>query len=885
MKQVPQNTNALPGQGKLPLRIGDLLVKEGYVTESDLQQALEIQKQEKTQKSTPLGRILINMGIVSEDDIESALQHPKLRKYIGSLAVEKGLIKKEDLEFCLVNKQKGQMTGEFLVKNGLLTNEDVHELLKDQIDSLGLGELLIEQKLISDKDLQEALRTQKSARALGEILCDLKMVRPEDLNLVLKKYDKHLDISNFLVNMGFVTRENIEVAKNEQRSSHETLEHILLKKKFINQEQLQRANAKKYNLPFEHLKDFAFTEGDKTKLSNLISQKYAEKQSILPIELEKQELVVAVFNPEYIHHVNELKRLYPYLSVRSILITEAKFEELFEILYSKSILGSGASEAAVEKEIDFLDIDLDEDFNEGPPGEAGYSNKDIEAEELVNFIVKYGIVNQASDIHFEQDREGAKLRFRVDGILQQPDAKWLYKKLPEKINAIISRIKVMAGLDIAEKRMPQDGVFRINYHDKAENKHFDLDFRVATCRALTGENMTIRILDQRKANVGLENLNHSHHVLEPLKRMLKSSAGMILLTGPTGSGKTSTLYGALQWVHNPGIKIITAEDPIEYNFPGIMQTQIHPKINLTFSKLLRSFLRFDPDVILIGEIRDNDTATISFDAAQTGHLLLSTLHTNDSISAIQRLIDLGVEHAQIASNVLCVLAQRLVRRICPFCKTEYIPEEDEWDILFDAYPSHLRFFRGGGCKSCNYSGYKGRTLLSEIFIIDKEMGNGIVKGLTEGEIKKMALEAGMKSMLEDGLMKLDETTLYEILRIIPYEMIETFKFRKSFQEKATDFIDQLFDDTSEPAKKKLDSESYTFSNPDSEQEKIDSMYKKYNILNALDGNKKTDVDLSVFKEFIVENFQKIGEEYNCSQVKFTIEIKEGKISISALPEY
>ncbi len=867
-----------------PLRIGDILVKEGYVTNADVEEALRIQKEEKTLTSIPLGKILVNMGVLSQDDLESALQHPKLRKNIGSIAVEMGLVKKEDLEFCLMNKKKGQMTGEALVDYGFLTNEDVHELLKAQINSLKLGELLIEQRLIADKDLQEALRAQKSPRALGEILCQMGRITPEDLNFVLDKYNKQVEIDDILIKLGFLSKEKAEIAKVEQRETKGSLEQILLKKKYINAEQLQCALAKKHNLIFERLTDFVYEELDRQTLSYLISRKYAEKHFLLPVWKKQDKLTVAVFNPTYIQNINELKRLFPNLIIECILITEAKFEELFEILYSKSILGTETNETKVEAEIDFLEMDLDEDLEGERQKGPNLTTKDVEAEEIVNFIVKYGIMNDASDIHLEQDREGARLRFRIDGILQESNIRWLNKKLLEKVNAIISRVKVMSNLDISERRLPQDGVFRINYFDKAKSKNFDLDFRVATCRALAGENLTIRILDSRKANVELENLGHSAHVLEPFRRLLKSSAGMVLLTGPTGSGKTSTLYGALRQIHHPGVKIITAEDPIEYSFPGIMQTQIQSKIGLTFSRLLRSFLRFDPDVILVGEIRDQETAAIAFDAAQTGHLLLSTLHTNDSISALQRLSDLSVENAQIASCLLCVVAQRLVRRICPFCKKEYVPEEDEWGLLFDTYPAHLNFFHGEGCKSCNYTGYKGRTLLSEIFVMDKEMGNGIIKGLNDIEIKKMAVEAGMKSMLEDGLMKLKETTLYEILRTIPHDMLETFKFRKSFQAKATDFIDQLFADTPENAFRKVTTESFTLSNPETEEGVIAEMFKKYSTLSSLDKGGPAVSDLKMFQDFIAESYAGICSQYGCSRVTFTIQPTEDRIAFSAYPE-
>jgi len=468
------------------------------------------------------------------------------------------------------------------------------------------------------------------------------------------------------------------------------------------------------------------------------------------------------------------------IPISCILITEEKFGELFEMLYSKKlggvdIIDEEESEGSGSEEVDFMQIELDEDMATADEDIAVYDAKDIEVVEIVNFIIKYGINQGASDIHIEQDREGVKLRFRIDGLLKKVKIGWLEKKLQEKAGAIISRIKVISNLDIAERRIPQDGVFRINYFDKATKQKTDLDFRVATCKAIAGENIVIRILDPRKANVGLGNLNHSPHVLEPFKRLLKSSAGMILVTGPTGSGKSSTLYGALKYVYNPEIKIITAEDPIEYSFPGIMQTQVNQKIDLAFAKLLRSFLRLDPDVIFVGEIRDEETAKIRFDAAQTGHLVLSTLHTNDSISSISRLIDLKVEIAQIGSCLMCVLAQRLVRKICPSCKREYVPKEDDWGLLFDEYPSHLKFYKGKGCETCGFSGYTGRTLLSEIFVLDKEITKFLPKGADVYDIKEKVIEKGMKTLLDDGLSKLGDTTLSEIFKAVPHDMIQMFR--------------------------------------------------------------------------------------------------------------
>ncbi len=732
MKKVMTNPlNKAHSQSTTPLRLGEILVNQGILKKKDIDKALEIQRQERELQKLPLGEILVESGALSRSNLESLLNHPDLKKQIGALAVEKGLLTHEQLVTCLKTKEPNQLIGNKLVQEGLLRPDQIHELLTEQINAPRLGEMAVRLRFIGPKDLETALKIQHETRKLGEILCDLNLLNPLDLTHILEKYEKQIGLSDLLLSLEYITADQLKSIRQEGYKSQEALGKALIAKKILTKEQLQQALAKQHNVPFRNLAGFVYTEKDKKTLSKIISQKYAENHLILPICIEGNTLTVAHFRPkDMMRGVFELRGMYSTFRISCILITQEKFEEFFEILYSKRLSGLSSDGndqrgEAKSEDIDFMEINLDEKIDEGDADTPCYGVQDIEAEELVNFIVKYGIVNGASDIHLEQDRVGVKLRYRIDGVLREPNIGWLKKKLREKIGAVVSRIKVMSNLDIAERRLPQDGVFRINYFDKAEGKKFDLDFRVASCRASTGENVTIRILDSRKANIGLENLNHSPHVLKPFKSLLKSSAGMILVCGPTGSGKSSTLYAALQYVYNPGLKIITAEDPIEYSFPGIMQTQTLQKIDLTFARLLRSFLRLDPDIILVGETRDEETAKIAFDAAQTGHLLLSTLHANDAVASVSRLLDLNVEYGQIASSLMCSLAQRLVRRICSSCKKEYIPPEEEWSLLFNQYPSHIQFFKGDGCEDCNFTGYKGRTLLSEIFVVDGEISNAL----------------------------------------------------------------------------------------------------------------------------------------------------------------
>ncbi|MFW6147890.1 MAG: ATPase, T2SS/T4P/T4SS family [Thermodesulfobacteriota bacterium] len=878
-KQIRKSDNSL--------RFEELLVKEGLVGEKDMQKALLIQKREQEICSLPLGEILVKTGSLSETHLQDLLNHPDLKRHIGSLAVNKGLINAQQLRLCLMKKGSDQFLGDLLVEQGLLKPEELEQLIRDQISAPRLGELAVKLKLITEQDLNEALRLQNSPRTLEEILCDLNLLKPLDFDYVRNKYSEQLDIGATLLKMGFISKEKLHTALAEKGSGSKPVEEILLQKSFITQEQLLLALSKHYNIPFKHLNEFSYSGDEKKTLATIISQRYAEKNLILPISLIGQSLTIALCKPKNsIRTVHELKAMYSHLDISSILIKEEKFEELFEVLYSTH-LGRRRPTRLPEEEpdesaVDFMELTLDEEFKEEEE-QAPYSMNDIEAEELVNFILKYGIINGASDIHIEQDRKETKIRYRLDGVLRESTVGWLKEKIQEKISGVISRIKVMSNLDIAEKRLPQDGVFRINYYDKTQGEKCDLDFRVATCRAIAGENVTIRILDPRKANVGLDNLNHSADVLDPLKTLLKSSAGMILVCGPTGSGKSSTLYAALQYVYSPSVKIITAEDPIEYNFPGIMQTQVNPKIQLTFAKLLRSFLRFDPDIIFVGEIRDEETAKIGFDAAQTGHLILSTIHTNEAIGAIPRLVDLEVEPGQIASSLMGVVAQRLVRRICPSCMEEYVPGEDEWGMFFKSYPTHLRFFKGQGCSECNYTGYKGRTLLSEILVIDSEIAYALNKGYDDKYIKRIAIESGMKTMLDDGLSKLNETTLSEIIRMVPHDMIKEFRSRDLAQKEADLLMEQQADNGASQGS--IEHNAFQLSDPETEKPTLDLMRAQYEELNRENGNTKTPVDPRLFNQFIIENFYQIRKQYHCNHVDFSIENngESGRTEILASP--
>ena len=865
------------------LKIGELLVREGLVKQADVAKAMGIQRQEAAQAQLPLGILLVKKGYLTQEDLQKLLEHPELRTSIEAMALDGGLVDADQMALCKRSRGPGEEIGDALVRKGCITGQDLKTLKQKQLGALKLGELALHQGMIDRGQLEEVLAFKQASRTLGEILCFLNLISPADLNYVLQKYNKQLKLGEILLKQGIISEDQLKLSLKEQRHRAEPLGTIMLQNKFISVGQLYRALSKQYNLPFQALEGFAFEPGQKNSLASIVGSKYAEKNHLIPLTLEGSLLTVAVSNPESLRIIQELRSVYTHLRMNCVLVTEEKLAELFGTLYGKPLesLKLDPEKKGAAERVDLLEIEIDE--RDGRiEKEAPYGISDMEAEEIVNFIIKYGILNGASDIHIEQDRKGAKLRYRLDGMLQTLKLKWLDEKIQEMVGAIISRIKVMSNLDIAERRMPQDGVFRVNYFDKDAKKNFDLDFRVATCPAIVGENITIRILDSRKANVGLNSLGHSPHVLDPLKRLLKSSAGMVLVSGPTGSGKSSTLYSALQYIYNPGVKIITAEDPIEYSFPGIMQTQVNPKIQLTFSRLLRSFLRLDPDVILVGEMRDAETARIGFDAAQTGHLLLSTIHTNDSFGAITRLLDLNVEYNQMASSLMGVLAQRLVRKICPICRERCVPVEEEWSLLFRDYPDNLTFYRGTGCSACDFTGYNGRSLISELLVIDRDISHSLNRGAGENEIKRVALGGGMKTMVDDGLMKLEMLTLSEIIRVVPHEMVKEFKSRPG--PAAVSSPDALAPDEGSGAPPDVNGK-LVISDPAAEVALLERLCEKYEEMKTSQGQPCETTQADIFKRFITERHHSICSAHGCPRVAFELESRAGRVEIYAQPQW
>jgi len=374
----------------------------------------------------------------------------------------------------------------------------------------------------------------------------------------------------------------------------------------------------------------------------------------------------------------------------------------------------------------------------------------------MNQIMTEAITSNASDIHMEPQKRYLRIRYRIDGVLRDT------MNLPKNIQpGVISRVKIMANLDIAERRRPQDGRINLKFRGR------EIDLRVSVLPGIFGEKVVLRILDKERSLIPLEQLGFSEESLEVFRTLINQPYGMILITGPTGSGKSTTLYAILRILNSPDVNILTVEDPVEYQLDGITQVQVNPKINLTFANALRSFLRQDPDIILVGEIRDKETAQIAMEAALTGHLVFSTLHTNDSFSAPTRLIDMGIEPYLIASSVIGVTAQRLVRKICADCKEEYKPSEFLLkQVGIENYDGV--FYRGKGCIACNNSGYKGRIAVQEILKIDDSIREMVLNRNPSTNIKEHAIKNGSISLLQDAIDKAKKgiTTIDEVIRVI-----------------------------------------------------------------------------------------------------------------------
>ena len=562
-------------------------------------------------------------------------------------------------------------------------------------------------------------------------------------------------IGEILVEKKLITRDGLEKALEEQGKTGEKLGEILIGMGYLDEEIMLDALGEQNKVKVKIIgeKDL------KLEVLAILPEEYMREKIVLPLRINGKKLMIAMENPKDTFLIDELQ-MKTNMVIKPVLAMKSNIIEYLEKYIHKK---DKKTETQTDSVLEELNKMVDEDIEI----ESNYKDEDIVSSlgsdsapvvKGVNAIIVKAVKLQASDIHIEPYEKEIRIRYRLDGLLIT------VKKMPKHImNAIVSRIKIMCDLDISEKRLPQDGRFRIKMGNR------QVDFRVSTLRTIHGEKVVMRILDRGAVNLDLHSLGYDEKALEIVNRVIKNPYGIILVTGPTGSGKSTTLYSILDKLNKEDVNISTAEDPVEYELEGINQVQCRPEIGLTFAASLRSFLRQDPDIIMVGEIRDGETAEISIKAALTGHLVLSTLHTNDAPSSIHRLLNMGVEPFLISASLSMVVAQRLVRKICPHCM---IMDEGSANKLMamnldkNDYEG-INFKIGVGCDKCNNTGYKGRSVIYEIMEIDDEMRNLISENKTGLEIKKLAIKKGMDTLRESGMNKatLGVTSLDEVMRV------------------------------------------------------------------------------------------------------------------------
>ena len=557
-----------------------------------------------------------------------------------------------------------------------------------------------------------------------------------------------------LTDLGLIDEDQLEemLAEQEARGG-ELLGRVGVSLGFFSDEQLGEALAEQWNTVFVTLYDKQITHS----LVEILSKTMAEMYRVVPLTLEGNQLTIATADPQKIQIADELRVFLGY-EIHVVVATDAEIDKAIEQFYSGEV---DTVESIVEE------MEEDKDLAEASKGLLQDGPIDLTSAEamadsapvrkLLNLVLLMAIKENASDIHLEPFESEFKIRMKADGVLQEmvPPPKHLSF-------AITTRIKVMANLDIAERRMPQDGRIELSVSGHP------VDLRVSVLPTLFGESVVMRVLDRGVVSLDLDKLGMDDDILRPFREIITRPNGIILVTGPTGSGKTTTLYSALSELNEPDDKIITTEDPIEYDIEGIVQVPIDSDIGVTFAAALRAILRQDPDRILVGEIRDVETAEIAIQAALTGHMVFSTLHTNDSPATVTRLRDMGVQPFLITATVEAILAQRLVRRICKDCKEEYVPDADtlaDLELTSDQVVGKT-FFRGRGCDKCSGSGYKGRLGLYELLVMTDELRDLVVRNASTEEIRDLARKAGMVTLRDSGMVNMFEghTTADEVIR-------------------------------------------------------------------------------------------------------------------------
>jgi type IV pilus assembly protein PilB len=559
-------------------------------------------------------------------------------------------------------------------------------------------------------------------------------------------------LGELLVREKLISLQQLRKAQEEQKKSGSNLGYTLAKLGYISDGEITTFLSTQYRLPAINLEEYEID----AEVVKLVSRDVCEKHRIIPVSRSGSSLIVAMSDPTNLNAIDDIKFLTGF-NVEPVVSSETSIQAAIERYYSA---GPSYEEVMADLDLGDDDIDFGSDEEEVNAMELERASADAPVVRLVNVLLLNAIRKGASDIHCEPYEKKLRIRYRIDGVLHEEMTPPLRLKA-----AMVSRLKIMSQLDIAERRLPQDGRIKLKL-----GKGREMDFRVSVMPTMWGEKVVMRLLDKGNLQLDMAKLGFDPAPLADFKWAIEQPWGMVLVTGPTGSGKTTTLYSALSDLNRPGVNISTAEDPVEYNLHGINQVQMHDEIGLNFAMALRAFLRQDPDIIMVGEIRDFETAEIAVKASLTGHMVLSTLHTNDAPATISRLLNMGVEPFLITASVNLVLAQRLARKICVDCKR---PTEIDHQALVDLglteeqLAAKPQIMKGAGCQTCNGSGYKGRVALYEVMRFHDELKERVLQGASSAELKQAAIARGMATLRMSGIQKIlaGVTTPEEILRV------------------------------------------------------------------------------------------------------------------------
>ena len=616
-----------------------------------------------------------------------------------------------------------------------------------------IGEILLKEEIITKKQLAYMLHLQKKRsdwKPLGELAIELGYIWRNDFKKLLRQYKQHLRIGELFIELGLIGEEQLAEALKKQKESRKRLGEILIDMGLIKNTDIVKALSMQLGIPRIEPN---LSLCDVETLFSRVNERFLRKHHLFPAFRQGDIVTVIMSDPLDETTLQSLEKVYN-CQVEAAIATRDAIDHALSEHYSRHTL-----DPPEEMQIDF-ESDVGRAIKSLVIGEVNSTEDSDRIVNIVNYIISNAIKESASDIHIEPQEKKIQIRYRIDGILQHKT------DLPRAFApAIASRVKVICGLDIAEKRKHQDG--RI----EAKVMGHDVDLRVSTYVSVYGETIVIRVLNRNSTYVELNHIGMTPALREQFEEILNYPSGVVLVTGPTGSGKSTTLYASLNYLNDMDRKIITVEDPVEYTIEGVIHGRVNPKIDLSYVEFIKSMMRQDPDILMIGEIRERESAEATIQAALTGHKVFSTFHTEDTTGALVRLIDMGIDPFLVSSTVVAILAQRLLRRVCTFCKARYDYESsliDTFQVL-DYVPEKYVFYKGKGCDHCGDTGFRGRTGVFELLMLSDSVRNAILQKTSSGEIRRIARqEANLVSMREYGLYKAlkGETTPEEVLRIV-----------------------------------------------------------------------------------------------------------------------